>query len=441
MKNLFLLFLLGVVPNLFFAQNSTLQSGPMLGYIDMKEALLWAQTTEAATVQFEYWPTDQPAEKHKTNTVNTEKKSGFTAKCIADEVEPGIAYTYQLYINRQKVTLPYPTTFKTQSLWQWRTDPPAFAVAVGSCNYINEQQYDRPGQPYGSEHQIYATIYNQHPDLMLWLGDNTYLREADWGTRTGIYHRYTHDRSLPELQPLLASTSHYATWDDHDYGPNDSDLTFINKEITLEAFTNFWGNPNFGLGGEPGCGTAFQYNDIDFILLDNRYHRTPNMCKNCDNPTILGAAQLNWLKNALAASRAPFKMVGMGGQFLSDNIAHETYINLCPAERDSILSFIERENIKNVVFLSGDRHFTELSQLTNAKGNVIYELTASSLTAGSYKGAAKEKNTHRVEGTVVDMHNYAMMRFSGPRKDRVLDIAVYNNAGVEIWSKNIPSQK
>jgi alkaline phosphatase D len=428
-------------PALLSAQKELLQSGPMLGYVNMKEVLLWAQTNQTAAVQFEYWPTDQPKDKHWTEVVNTEKKSGYTAKCVADEVEPGTAYTYQLYINKKKIELPYPTTFKTQTLWQWRTDPPAFSVATGSCNYINEAAYDRPGTPYGSEHQIFTQINAQKPDLMIWLGDNTYLREPDWGTRTGIYHRYTHDRSLPELQPLLASTAHYATWDDHDYGPNDADGSFVNKEITLEAFTNFWGNPNFGLGGVPGCGTAFQYNDVDFILLDNRYHRTPNQCEQCPDRTILGAAQLKWLKEALAASQAPFKLVGMGGQFLSTNVAHETYINLCPAERDSILSFIERENIKNVVFLSGDRHFSELSQHTNAKGNAIYELTASSLTAGSYRGAVKEQNAYRVEGTVVDVHNFAMMRFSGPRKERVLEISMYDKDGKVLWTKSIASQK
>ena len=54
----------------------------------------------------------------------------------------------------------------------------------------------------------------KNPDFMLWLGDNTYLRESDWNSRTGFIKRYPHTRALSELQPLLASTHHYATWDD-----------------------------------------------------------------------------------------------------------------------------------------------------------------------------------------------------------------------------------
>ena len=67
-----------------------------------------------------------------------------------------------------------------------------------------------------------TAIAAQRPDLMLWMGDNTYMREPDWYTRTGVFHRYSHTRELPELQPLLAAASHYATWDDHDYGADNA---------------------------------------------------------------------------------------------------------------------------------------------------------------------------------------------------------------------------
>lgn len=435
-----------VLASVFFvfsldAQHKLLQSGPMLGYVDMREVLLWAQTKEAATVQFEFWPADQPKAIQTTPKVRTEANDGFTAKCIASPLEPGVKYEYRLKINGKAVSLPYPTTFSTQTLWQFRTDPPSFTVAAGSCNYVNETVYDRPGKPYGSEHEVFTSLAQKKPDLMLWLGDNTYLREPDWSTRTGVYHRYTHTRSLPEVQPLLASTAHYATWDDHDFGPNDSDGTWVHKGLSLEAFQDFWGNPSFGVEGEPGITTAFKYNDVDFFLLDNRYHRTPDFCKTCPERTQLGKTQLKWFLEALSASSAPFKIVAIGGQVLTSNEAHETYINLYKEERDLILAHIERENIKNVVFMTGDRHFTELSALTNSKGNVLYDLTTSSLTAGIYSGAAKEQNQYRVDGTLTTVHNFSTLHFSGPRKERVLEIKVWDKDGKELWSKTINSQK
>ena len=420
------------------AQANLLQSGPMLGYVDMKEVLLWAQTKRAATVDFEYWELENPGKKWLTDHVPTQKSTGFTAKCIADQVEPGKNYGYQLRINGKAVALPYPTTFKTQPLWRWRTDPPAFSVATGSCAYINEPPYDRPGTPYGSNYQIFTHLNTQKPDIMVWLGDNTYYREPDWTTRTGMLHRYTHDRSLPELQPLLASTHHYAIWDDHDFGPNDSDGTWVHKDMAWEIFQSFWGNPTFGVNGLKGCTTWFQYADVDFFLLDDRYFRAPNVCTSCER-TMLGKEQREWFLAALASSQAPFKIVAIGSQVLSPVAMHERYANFFPAERDSILAFIERENIKGVVFLSGDLHFTELSALKNARGNWVYDLTTSPFTSGVNSNGPKENNPLRVEGTAIDQHNFSILRFSGPRLNRQLSITVYGEDGNEVWTRTLES--
>jgi alkaline phosphatase D len=415
-----------------------LQSGPMVGYTDMREVLLWAQTKGNAYVQFVYWDTTAPSVRYYTDAVYTEAPT-YTAKCIADQVQPGKTYQYELRLGRKAVQLPYPTMFKTQSLWQWRTDPPPFSFATGSCAYVNETIYDRPGTPYGSNYQIFNKIVDQKPDFMVWLGDNVYLREADWNTKTGMAHRYTHSRSLPELQPLLASTAHYAIWDDHDFGPDNSDGTWVHKDMAWEIFRDFWGNPTFGVNGQKGCTTLFQYNDADFFMLDNRYFRTANRCKTCDR-TSLGKEQLEWLIGALSASRAPFKFVAIGGQVITDDNHEESAFHDFPAERDSLISRIEREGIKGVVFLTGDKHYTELSAYKNKAGNWMYDLTASALTSGSFTDAAtKTTNSFRVPGTVVAENNFAMLRFSGPRKARELAITVYNAQGKEMWTQTISS--
>ncbi|MDO8368250.1 MAG: alkaline phosphatase D family protein [Saprospiraceae bacterium] len=416
--------------------NGALQNGPMLGYVEMTEALVWVQTKSFSGVQVEYWPTGKTAEKWRTGLVQTYQNSAFTAKCIATDLKPGTTYEYRVEINGDSVLLPYPTTFKTQPLWQWRVDPPAFTLATGSCAYINEPEYDRPGKPYGSNYQTYTQIANQKPDLMLWLGDNVYLREVDWYTRSGMQHRYTHDRATPELQQLLASTPQYAIWDDHDFGPDNSDGSWIQKETAWEVFRDFWGNPGFGVNGQKGCTTQFQFADMDFFLLDNRYFRTPNNCKTCPERSALGKEQLQWFLAALSASRAPFKIVAIGGQVLTTSQNGETYSRLFPAERDSILKFIERENIKGVIFLTGDKHYTELSALKNAAGNWVYDLTASPLSSGVFTDAStKEVNDFRVPGTVVTEHNFGLLRFSGPRTKREAEVKIINFEGKEMWTK------
>jgi len=153
---------------------------------------------------------------------------------------------------------------------------------------------------------------------MLWLGDNVYFREPD-NTKNAMLHRYTQVSSHPELQPLLASTHHYAIWDDHDFGPNDSDRGFFNKKAALEVFKAFWANPTYGIDNQDGITTMFSWGDCDFFLLDNRYYRTP-VNRRTGKREILGESQKQWLFDNLVFSKAKFKFVLIGG-LISKSIA------------------------------------------------------------------------------------------------------------------------
>lgn len=423
------------------AQIEKLKAGPMLGYSEMEEVLIWVQTKEAAKIEIEYWEAEiKNAKKQKTIPAFTKARDAFTAKLIANKVEPGKKYYYTLYIDEQKISLDYPTFFQTQALWQWRTDPPNFKVALGSCTYVSDEQYDRPGKPYGGDYQIFSNIHKHQPDLMLWLGDNVYFREADWYSRTGILRRYTHTRSLAEMQSLLASTHHYAIWDDHDFGPNDSDRGFIHKDKAKEAFELFWGNPTFGIPQSPeGITTQFKWADVDFFLLDDRYYRSPNNCKSCE-PTILGKEQLEWLVDALVFSKATFKIVAVGGQVLNTAELYENYSHKHADERAYLLKRIEEENLKNVIFVTGDRHHTELSKVTNRAGHTIYDLTISPLTSGAGINEA-EVNHNLVEGTLVGERNFGILEFSGTRENRKIEITVLDSDGKTLWTHDITAEE
>ena len=412
-----------------------INSGPMVGYSTMQEVLLWVQTEETAKVHFEYYEINNPKVKFSTDKIETEKKNGYVAKLIADQVIPGKKYKYEVYINNYKIERNYAMEFQTQELWKWRTDPPDVKFIIGSCSYINEPKFDRPGKPYGSNFEIFNSINKKKPDFMLWLGDNTYLREPDWNSRTGFIKRYSHTRAFPELQPLLASTHHYATWDDHDYGPNNSDGSFWLKETASEIFKLFWGNPNYDVTGKGGITGFFQWSDLDFFLLDNRYHRTANN-NLTGNRQMLGKDQIDWLINALSFSQASFKFVAVGGQVISNGAVYENYATY-PDERKYLLDKIREAKIEGVIFLDGDRHHTILSKMQETK-NVypLYDLTCSSLTAG-VNNDNEPYNSFKLEETFVNVNNFGMLNVTGPTNDRELTIQIFDKDGKELWIKSI----
>ncbi len=433
MKKLVLyIFLICLIP--INAQQDILQSGPMVGQSQMREVSLWLQTNREALVKIAYKEKGSNADLIYSEEIKSNKDDFYTVVLTAENLEPGKAYEYKVFINDNELNFDYPLEFQTQKLWQWREDPPAFKFAVGSCLYINESEYDRPGNPYGDEYNILSDIYNREADFMIWLGDNTYLREADWYSKTGIMKRYTHTRSLPELQPLLANTHHYATWDDHEFGPNNSNRSYSMKEITLDAFKKFWANPTYGINGKPGVTSYFEWGDAAFFLLDNRYYRTPENRKSGERQ-ILGDEQITWLIDGLATTDAEFKFICIGGQFLNTTPIgenHSTY----PEERIKILDLIEKEGIEGVIFLSGDIHRSELTKVERYRNYPLYEFTLSPLTAGpsTWKNPI---NLHRVENTLVQERNYGLFEITGTRKDRKLKCSVFNSDGELKWEYEI----
>jgi alkaline phosphatase D len=425
-KKLFILLFLSV------SAFSQIKSGPMLGYSEMKEVLLWIQTEKSEKVRFEYWDKEKPTIKYFTDEVLTLKNNAFTGKGIADKVQPGKKYQYNVWIGPKKMNFTYPLEFQTQTLWQFRTDPPNFKFAVGSCTYTNEPEVDRPGVPYGKDINIFSKIYDQKPNFMVWGGDNIYLREVDWNTKTGINHRYTDFKSQKVLQPLWANVHHYAIWDDHDYGPNDADRSFWGKNMTLKSFKDFWGNPNYIFEKDAITGTFF-WEDCQFFLMDNRWFRAPNELRD-ENKDYFGDQQLNWLIDALRASSAPFKFVVTGGQVVNNAKVFENMATY-PGERQKLLDKIKENKISGVIFISGDRHHTNLQKMERESTYPLYDFTISPLTSG----AGKPVEAEYASGTIIPsteangIQTFGIMEISGKRTDRELKINVFDASGEKKW--------
>ncbi len=421
-----------------FSQNKIINAGPMVGYCEMKEAMIWLQTNQNVPLQIEYFAIDNPKQIFKSEIYNSDKKSGYTYHVVLDELQPGKKYNYSIFINNQKQKFPYETSFSSKKLWQYREDAPNFKVAFGSCAYISEEASDRPGKPYGSGYSIFESINKANPDIMIWGGDNIYLREPDFDSKTGIYYRYRHSRSIKEIQPLLAKTQNFAIWDDHDYGSNDSDRSFYNKNISQEAFKDFWANKMYGVGNEQteGIFSTFNWGDAQFFLLDNRYFRSPDD-KVTGEKAMLGNTQLQWLIESLTSSKASFKIIVIGGQVLNSVIDPENY-SAFVEEKTFLLKEILDNKIKGVLFLTGDRHFAELSMLPRENTYPLYDWTVSPLTSGvASSNFTGEKNLLKIDGSVFVEHNFGVLEFSGNKENRQLKLILNNIDGKELWSKTI----
>jgi alkaline phosphatase D len=197
-------------------------------------------------------------------------------------------------------------------------------------------------------------------DLILMLGDNHYANTTDPIKQRAAFVAH---RRNPGFAALTQRTPVYAIWDDHDFGPNDSDGTVKGKERALQTFKEFFANPASGEPDNPGVYFKLTRGDIDFFMLDDRYHRSPNKAKDDGSKTMLGAKQLAWLERELLASRATIKFIATGGEWQAHS-QQDSWASFL-RERNQIFDFLAMHDIRNVVLLSGDRHFTALYSVEN----------------------------------------------------------------------------
>lgn len=421
------------------AQNKLLRAGPMLGYVEMQEANLWIQTKEAAEIGVRYWIKGMNKPSQPQFRTATDQKESFTRHIKLTDLDYGTTYVYELFINGELVKFSYPTEFTTQQLWQWRYDPPSFTLAFGSCLYINDKQYDRPGDPYGTEPDILEAIDAKNPDLMLWIGDNVYYREPDFYSVSRLDYRYRDARDTPEMQPLLAKAVNLATWDDHDYGPNNSNRSYRLRDEATEIFERYWANPD---SEGKGIYTKYKFNDVEFFFLDDRYYRAPNEL-NDSTKAYFGDKQMQWLKDGLLSSNASFKIIINGNQVTNLDNTHEAF-PMYKKEFNELMSFLSFERIEGVLILSGDVHYSQLLKTEREGLYPIYEFTSSPLSAGVYEIAESEEkygNPQHVKGTLITDYNFGMIKVSGSRENRELTLQSLDREGNLNWERIITREE
>jgi alkaline phosphatase D len=440
--------------NIADAQNPNaalgLVSGPMLGYVEHKEVLIWLEVNPTIkAVEIQYWQTSQPQVRSSARYTGKLQQRYNPIKIPIGGLEINAAYSYEVFLNGRKVVFPYPLRFKTKEIWEWRKPAPDFSFLMGSCFYINDSTYDRPGKPYGKNPAILDAMGNIPSDFMLWMGDNLYLREADYSSAAGIAYRYNYNFKIPQMQKLRATRANYAIWDDHDYGPNDSDAKFELKETTFQTFKNYWGNKTFGEADNPGVYGKVKWSDADFLLMDDRYYRSSNSQPDSVNgkpnaaKIFYGKKQMDWLKNNLISSEATFKFIVTGGQMLNPMADKECFIYY-PAEWHELIDFIVDNKIEGVIFLTGDRHFSELIKYRPKKPfYTLYDFTCSSVTSGIHdiSKTPEMQNPNRMTGSLLLENNFGKISVSGVKGARIVTLETYDLKGAKRWSYQIPEQE
>ena len=325
-------------------------------------------------------------------------------------------------------------------------------IAFGSC-----AKQDQP-QP------IWDAVVETQPQLFLFLGDNIYADTKDMDVMRAKYRLLGEQ---PGFQKLRRVCPVLATWDDHDYGADDSGTDYPMKRPSQEVFLDFFEAPSDdprrkreGVYSSAVFGPAGKR--VQVILLDTRYFRSPlktgfqpgepgegrrgRYLPNADPAaTMLGPAQWRWLEEQLKAP-AELRLIGTSVQAIARDHAWESWANF-PHERQRLLRLVRDTRANGVLFLSGDRHLAEISMLPasdpDGPGYPLYDITSSSLNAPSGNTTkagtrfGNEINTHQVGRTYFDV-NFGTVLVDWDQPDPVVRAQVRDEKGDVVLQQRMP---
>jgi alkaline phosphatase D len=294
-------------------------------------------------------------------------------------------------------------------------------ILFGSCN----RDY-RP-QP------LWKPILANKPDLWIWLGDIVY--GGGPGDKVGLATRLATQKAQPDYKALHDACPIIGVWDDNDFGKSDAGGESPTKAANQKLLLDFLDEPpESPRRQQAGLFATYTYGplgkQVKVILLDGRYHREKPGA-HADN---LGAEQWAWLERQLTASPADVHLIGSGIQVLSSQHPFEKWADF-PKARQRLLDLLARTGARNVILLSGDRHFGEISRLNDPRlKHPLFDLTSSGLTHFAQSGLGnlyadfrKEPNPYRC-GEIYLGLNFGMITFDWEATPRRATLEIRDEA-------------
>lgn len=291
-------------------------------------------------------------------------------------LNPGTKYWYQVSDDG---------VVDTSVTGSFRTHPPLgepaeFTVALASCAGTSPTV---PGVGPAlntnklSNHPVFASIAGTEPLMFCHMGDLHYydpgsgefVPDASLSTYRSAYDDVLHQ---PNQALLYRSVAWQYVWDDHDYGPNNSDATNPDKANAQQVYRERV--PHYSLPGTTGLTgpiyQTWQIGRVLFIASDSRSERTPNDAPDGPSKSMLGLDQKNWMRGVLETSSAEFFCWITPSVWHHQPGAIDTWMQFPDEQAEMIGMFTDLGWIDRMCAVWGDRHVLGIDSGANTPGNI-----------------------------------------------------------------------
>ncbi len=354
-------------------QQAQLQQGPFIGHAERTSVRIWARTSAVG----EYVLSAHPIDDDATPLTANAKAQLEHDLCVVFDLQGLTANQRYKY----SIATKDGTNVCGGDGYEFRTAPEPTAdcdvrIMFGSCCYEDEGTGD-----------AWQRVQIEQPDTVVLLGDTPYIDNTRLRQQR---RRYAAFAGFAPMAKLLRTTSWYGTWDDHDFGANDTDGRMRGKANSRQAFLEYHANPSYG-DGQRGIYTKFRRGPIEVFVLDTRTFAAMEPSPFLrHHASLLGAKQWQWLLKELSASTAPVKVLACGMIWNAATRPNkQDHWGSYAYERQKLFEEIGRNNISGVVLIGGDIHRSRVIRhdTKKAAGYSIIELISSPMHHSIIKSA------------------------------------------------------
>jgi alkaline phosphatase D len=493
----------GRAPAIVVAQQArpAMAHGVQSGDVTLGRGIVWSRTDREARLVVRYGTTPALLNAKTRRSPPTGPAADFTARIDLSDLPDGQRIFYEARFEDAAGVSSEPVSgsFATPS-----PQPRAVTIAWGG---------DTAGQGWGIDParggmRIYESMRARQPDLFIHSGDLIY---ADGPIRAEVklpdgtlwknvvteevskpaetlreYRgRYRYNLMDEHLRRFNAEIPMIAQWDDHEVldnwypgerlGDTGPGAAFTVKDVdTLAGFASqaFHEYVPIRLDARDPRRVYRQYSYgplLDIFVLDCRTYRGANSANRQPqagaDTAMLGAAQLEWLKQGLARSRATWKLIAcdqpLGVVVRDGQAAQEAYANNDPAllgrehELADLLRFIRAKRVRNVTFVTADVHYAAAheyhpTRATFTEFDPFWEFVAGPLHAGTFPPGALDptfgpemKFCGFPTGAAPNQPPSANLQFFGlfsvDPKTRAATVTLNNREGKEVYRIELPA--
>jgi len=361
-----------------------LTHGPMAGGVTSNSAKIWFRVMPKAAVQVKYSPDPEFEDSTKlSEIVTTSEENDYTGIITLNNLSANTTYYYRIIVDGKNKTSVLQPQFKTFHKTFSGGKDIITCVKIGVLtDFISTPSADAPA---------IKALSAENPDFVIILGDLDHRNPRNLEKMRAMHQETRGDEKVAGeiLRDYILYKFPVAhVWDDHDYGGNNFDKTFIRKNESIQAYDEYW--PSYERPNpQAGIWHKFSYSNlVEVIMLDLRSQRDPDTYKDprfipdnepganrdelrndacrsmLDGDACLAdyekgkpqpKGQKKWLKTSLKNSTAKWKIIVSTVPWNPTTPKDDAWWDF-KAEQEEILKFIRENDINGLIIISGDIH-------------------------------------------------------------------------------------